>query len=300
MNILSVIDADIGPSPDIYLVTLCFTLVSGVLLLVVGRLSDIVGRRYVFIGAQSFAFFGSIVCAKANSVQTLIGGTVLTAVAGAAQQLYPLLTQELVPNKYRGLSQGAISMAVLPTLGFGPLIARTLVQKTELGWRWCYWLNVIVSGLSLVLYIVCYFPPNFRMINPELTRLQELRQLDYGGLILYSGGLVLIMLSFTWAEGTYPWRSAHVIAALVVGILTIIAFGFYEAYMDLKQPLLPLRLFKHRNLVAAIFVGSVGQMIYYALNVLFPQQITALFTTNNILIGLMSVRRFRSPYQGLH
>lgn len=176
---------------------MCFTLVSGVLLLVVGRISDIVGRRYFMIGGQAFAVVGSIICAKANSINTVIGGTVLTAVAGAGQQLYPLLVQELVPNKHRGLAQGAISVSVLPTLGFAPAIARALVQHTDLGWRWCYWLNVIVAGLSLVLYAVCYFPPNFGMINSEMTKMQELRELDYGGLILYSAGLVLVMLGFS-------------------------------------------------------------------------------------------------------
>ena len=121
--------------------------------------------------------------------------------------------------------------------------------------------------------------------------MQELKELDYGGLILYSAGLILVLIGFTWAEGTYPWKSAHVIASLVVGVLTIIAFVLYEAYMPLKQPLLPLRLFKHSNLVAVIFVGSIGQMVYYALNVLFPQQLSALYTLDNILVGLTSVSR---------
>jgi MFS family permease len=61
-----------------------------------------------------------------------------------------------------------------------------------------------------------------------------------------------------------------------------------ESFMPLKQPLLPVKLLKIRNLVAVLFVGCVGQMVYYALNVLWPQQITALFTTDNIIIGLMS------------
>lgn len=289
VNILTVINADIGPSPNIYLVTLSWTLVAGILLLIVGRISDVVGRRYFFIGTQVFAVVGSIICAKANSINVLIGGTVLTGIAGGGQQLYPLITQEIVPNKYRGLMQGAISMSILPTCGFAPLIARVLVDKTELGWRWCYWLNVIVGGLALILFVICYFPPNLHMINSQMTKMQELKELDYGGLVLYSGGLVCIMLAFTWAEGTYAWRSAHVIAPLVVGVLTIIAFICYEAYMPLKQPLLPLRLFKHKNLIPIVLVGCVGQMVYYALNVLFPQQVTQLWTSHNILIGLMSV-----------
>ena len=131
-----------------------------------------------------------------------------------------------------------------------------------------------------------------------MTKMQELKELDYGGLVLYSAGLVLVMLGFTWAEGTYPWRSAHVIAPLIVGAFTVVAFVLYEAYVPLKQPLLPLRLFKHRNLVAVVFVGCVGQMVYYALNVLFPQQITALWTTNNILIGLISVSETLACFTG--
>ncbi|KAF9887642.1 hypothetical protein FE257_009735 [Aspergillus nanangensis] len=287
VNILSVINGDIGPSPNIYLVTMCFTLVSGVLLLVVGRISDIVGRRYFMIGGQAFAVIGSIVAAKANSIETVIGGTVLMAVAGAGQQLYPLLVQELVPNKHRGLAQGAISIGVLPTLGFGPAIARSFVESGA-GWRWCYWLNAIAGGVSLILFASCYFPPDFHMINSDMTRMQELKELDYGGLILYSAGLVLVVLAFLWGEGTYPWDSAHVIATLVIGGLTLIGFGVYETYMPLKQPLLPVKLLKIRNLVACVIVGSVGQMVWYALNVLWPTQITQFYTTDNILVGIMS------------
>jgi MFS family permease len=197
VNILSIIDADIGPSPNIYLVTTCFTLVSGILLLVVGRLSDIIGRRYFAIGGQVLAIIGSIICARATNINMVIGGTVLTGAAGAGQQLYPLLVQELVPNKHRFVAQGAISFAVLPTLGFAPLLARAMVANPNLGWRWCYWINVIVCVVTVVLYAACYFPPNFHMINSEMTKMQELRQLDYGGFFLYSAGLVLIILGFS-------------------------------------------------------------------------------------------------------
>lgn len=105
------------------------------MLLIFGRISDIIGRRYFIIVAQLFAVVGSIVCATANNVNTVIAGTVLTGIAGGAQQLYPLLVQELVPNKYRIYGQAAITVGLFPTIGFGPAIARTLVERTELGWR---------------------------------------------------------------------------------------------------------------------------------------------------------------------
>ncbi|KAL4898370.1 siderophore iron transporter [Aspergillus ambiguus] len=287
VNVLSVINADIGPSPNIYLVSMCFTLVSGVLLLVVGRISDVVGRRYFIIGGQVFSVVGSIVAATARDIETVIGGTALEAVAGAGQQLYPLLVMEIVPNKHRALAQGAISLSVLPTMGLGPAIARAFVASGA-GWRWIYWLNAIVAGVALILLVICYFPPDFHMINSELTRLEELRQIDYGGLFLYAAGIVLVVMAFLWGEGTYPWRSPHIIATLIIGGLTVIAFGLYEIYVPLKQPLLPMNLLKIRNLVACVVIGSVGQMTWYAVNVLWPDQITQFYSTNNLIIGFMS------------
>jgi MFS family permease len=105
------------------------------MLLVVGRISDLVGRRWFLIGGQVITIIGSIISALAPTVEVLIGGTVLVAFGGSVALLYPLLCQEMVPNKYRGYSQAAITLAALPFLGFGPAVGRTLVATTTLGWR---------------------------------------------------------------------------------------------------------------------------------------------------------------------
>lgn len=96
------------------------------------------------------------------------------------------------------------------------------------------------------------------------------------------------MLGFTWAQGLYAWNSARVIASIVVGGLTLVAFGLYETYMPLKQPLLPVRLFKIPNIVACIVIGSTIQMVWLALNIFWPIEIGVLFTTNEVEIGLMA------------
>ncbi len=180
VNILSVINADIGPSPNLYLITLVNTLFTGVLHLFFARLSDILGRRYFLVGGQTLGVIGSIICATGNSVDVLIGGSVLTGIGGAAGLLYPVIIHELLPNKYRHWGQAAITVTVLPTLGFGALIARSMIAYTAVGWRGVYWLDVAVAGGSVVLFATCYFPPNFHMINDELSGWQEVKSLDYG------------------------------------------------------------------------------------------------------------------------
>ena len=99
------------------------------------------------------------------------------------------------------------------------------------------------------------------MINTDLTKMQELKELDYIGFALYSAGLVLLMLGFIWAQSTYAWGSGHVISGLVVGTLLIVGFILYETYIPLKQPLLPLRLFKQKVLIPIIIIGCAGQSV---------------------------------------
>jgi hypothetical protein len=59
--------------------------------------------------------------------------------------------------------------------------------------------------------------------------------------------------------------------------------------MNLKIPLLPMDLLKNRNYLVAVIAGTVAQMVYYSLNVLWPQQISSLYTTDNAMIGWISV-----------
>lgn len=288
MNLLTVIDADIGPSPNIYLVTLIYNIFIGVLHLLFGRLSDILGRRYFLLGGTLLSVVGSVVCAVANDISTVIGGSVLTGTGGAAALLYPIIVHEVLPNKYRHWGHASVTLGVLPTLGFGSAIARAFVADTSLSWRGSYWLNVAISGAAFILFAVCYFPPDFHMINSELTKWQEVKEFDYGGFLLYLGGLLLITLGLSWPAGNYGWGSPQVISTLVLGVALLFGFALYEIYMPLKQPLFPFRLIKIRNVWTCIIVGSTMQMVWFALNVFWPIQLSALYTSDETTIGLLS------------
>lgn len=185
--------------------------------LLIGRISDIFGRRWFLIGGQLICSIGSIICALAPTVNVLIGGTVLLALGGSCQPLYPLLCQEIVPNKYRGWSQAAITVAVFPFMGFGPAIGRSLVTNTVLGWRcveshstlpvvvetdkinfhrWTYWINTIFCLVSVILFFLCYYPPNFEQLQGQKSKRKQLSEIDWIGLFLYVGGLVSLLLAF--------------------------------------------------------------------------------------------------------
>lgn len=101
---------------------------------------------------------------------------------------------ELVPNKYRPIVNSGLFVAVLPFAAFGPLIAELFVKNTAQRWRWNYYLNVISCGLSALLFLFFYFPPGYSQLQRNVSRWEQVKKMDYVGFVLYSGGLVLVML----------------------------------------------------------------------------------------------------------
>lgn len=172
---------------------------------------------------------------------------------------------------------------------FGPSIARAFIEHTSQHWRWSYYLGIICASLSLILYQFFYHPPTYDQLHVHgKTRWQMFKELDFGGIFLFCAGTVLFLIGLSWGGSTYPWKSAHVVCAVVIGGLTLIAFGLYETYVFKGVPLMPPRLFKKIGYIAIVIVASVGAMVYYSLTVMWPTIIGTVYTTNVIDIGLQS------------
>ncbi|CAK7238489.1 hypothetical protein SEUCBS140593_010740 [Sporothrix eucalyptigena] len=135
-NALTVINADLGYSASYIWISDGGLVVTCVGLLIVGRLGDIIGRRYFLVGGQVFGVIGSAICGKATSINMLIAGSTIYGIASTTQLTFPYVIQELVPNKHRGIAQAIVIAGVLPFAGFGTIIARELIQYSRLGWRY--------------------------------------------------------------------------------------------------------------------------------------------------------------------
>jgi Na+/melibiose symporter-like transporter len=83
--ILGFINADIGPDPNLTWVALTYTLTTGICLILVGRLSDLFGRRWFMIGGSFLGLLGSIVCATAKDINAMIAGETLIGLGASAQ-----------------------------------------------------------------------------------------------------------------------------------------------------------------------------------------------------------------------
>jgi hypothetical protein len=133
-----------------------------------------------------------------------------------------------------------------------------------------------------------YYPPTFteKWANKK-SRRQVILDFDYIGLILFSGGLLIFLMGVSWGGSYYPWKSAHVIATIIVGFFTLVAFALYEIFAPLKEPLVPMHLFKNLPWVSDICMVACGASVYYCFSIIWPIMVFSLYTSDLTKGGLL-------------
>lgn len=82
-------------------------------------------------------------------------------------------------------------------------------------------------------------------------------------------------MRISWGGSYYPWKSTHVIATILIGFLSLVAFVLYETFMPLKEPLVPMHLFRNIRWVAdTLLVALGGASLYYAFAIVWPTMVS--------------------------
>ena len=170
--------------------------------------------------------------------------------------------REIVPIKYRYLGGAFVYIFTLPGSGLGPSIAYSFLERwPATGWRGIYWLLFAINAVALICWVSFYFPPSFTKKHrheAHISKMYFVRHFDYVGTFLFAAGLVVLMLGLSWGGTIYPWDSAASIASVVLGFFTLIAFGFWEAYGPISQPLVPAHVIKERAWTISVILLSIG------------------------------------------
>lgn len=222
-NLLGIINEDLGPDASYVWIATGYTLAASVGALIWGRLSDVFGRRWFFIGGNGLALLGSILGAAAQNIVTLIFAQVFIGLALPAQLSFSIALAELIPNKWRGYNNALLFFMAIPFSTFGPIIARNFIATSQ-GWRWSYYVNLILTGLAIILSLIFYHPPIFEQLHTRASKRKVLKDLDYVGILLFVAGLVLFLIGLSWGGQLYPWKSAHTLSTLLVGLALIVGF----------------------------------------------------------------------------
>ena len=280
--LLATINADIGPSASITWVSIVYLVTQTIGQLILGRLTDLFGRRWFFFGCSMLALIGSIICARAQSVNVLIGGNTIMGLASAAQMSFPYLVTEIVPINWRFFSMAYVYTIAIPFTGIGPVVADAFATHTSAGWRGIYYMFIGINVAAASCFYFFYYPPTFALKHSrdKLTRKQVLADFDYVGLVVFTGGLLVFLLGLSWGGTLHAWNSSWTIATIVVGGVAVVAFGLWEAYAPIREPLVPPHLFRSWGWVATVMVLSLGVCLYYSFYLVWPSQVAALYSDN--------------------
>lgn len=189
---------------------------------------------------------------------------------------------EILPNKWRpfGIASPEFLLCVIGS--FGPLIARRLTQNVT--WRWIFIMGEIVGLISTVGTLLFYKPPSRTF--QDRTKRQVLYELDYLGIFLYAAGVTLVLLGLGWPGTMYPWKSAAVIAPLVLGGILFLCTFAWDFSGRVARPLFPYRLLgRFREFTSLLIINFSSGLAHIALASFVPLQIQLVFTSDPTLAG---------------
>ena len=262
---LPAIQTDLGFSAEgLQWVVNGYTLTFGGLLLLGGRMSDILGRRRLFLIGLGLFTAASLAGGFATSETTLIAARAIQGIGAAllSPAALALLTVTFPAGRERNIALGV--WGALAGIGgtLGVVAGGVLVDS--LGWEWIFFVNVPVAAVAMLA------APAF---ITESRRHQQDSSFDIAGAVLGTAGLFALVGGVIRSEAS-GWGSAEVLGLFGSAIILLAAFVVVEARA--KDPLVPLRLFRVRGLsVSAIALALNGGAFLgmFFLTALFLQQV---------------------------
>jgi EmrB/QacA subfamily drug resistance transporter len=278
-----------------------FALCYGSLLLLGGRLTDLLGRRRgLLIGISGFAL-ASALGGAADSAGMLLGARALQGVFGALMtpSVLASLAAAFPTPAERGKAFGVYGTVMGSASGLGVMLGGVLTEY--LNWRWCMFVNlpIAVAAGSGVLYAVRSTPraPGVRV--------------DVVGALLATAGMAALVFGFSRAE-TDGWSAGATFGSLVAGVALLTLF--LAAQRRIAKPLLPLRVLRNRRragsylAVLSLAIGMFAVLFFltfYLQDVLRYSPVKAglafLPMTAGLMIGVRAVSRLltRAPVRVL-
>jgi EmrB/QacA subfamily drug resistance transporter len=219
-------------------VTTAFLITSTIATPLMGKLSDIYGRKPLFMLAITIFILGSALCGVAHSMYQLAAFRAFQGIGAGG--LFPLalaIIGDIIPPRQRARYQGYF-MAVFATASvLGPVAGGFFAGQASIlgisGWRWIFYINVPIGILALVVVQAVL----------KLDHVRRDHRIDWTGAGMLVVGLVPLLVIAEQGR-TWGWDSASALICYVLGAIGLVAFVWVERKMG-DEALLPLRLFKN-------------------------------------------------------
>ena len=261
-------------------VTTAYLLTSTVMVPIYGKLSDLFGRKPVFLIGVVLFLVGSAASGAAQSMNQLIAFRAFQGLGAAA--LMPIaiavigdLFTPRERGKWQGLTGGVFGLSSI----LGPTAGGWITDHST--WRWVFYVNLPIGIVALLVLI--FLMPTLRSKNTGKV------SIDYLGATLLIAGTVPLLLGFSWAGSQYSWSSWQILSLFAAAAVFIVLFIVYEAYLERRkaQPIIAPSLFANRIFSVSVLItmitsmGMFGSILFLPL---YAQGVLGISATNSGLL----------------
>ncbi len=223
-----------------------------------GKLSDLFGRRPIFLFGVSVFLIGSLLCGFSGAMwQFLLFRGIQGLGAGALFPIALAIIGDIFAPSERGKYQGFFGAVFGVSSLIGPAIGGLITDNV--GWHWIFFVNIPIG--VVVLYIIWRTLPTRRETGVD-------RYIDYAGAVFLVGALVPILIGFTNKQYG-EWTDLDVGGLIALGLALAVVFVVVEARA--KEPIVPLGLFRMRTFTASVTAMFLAAMGFFAAIVFLPR-----------------------------
>lgn len=232
-----------------------FLLSSSIATPLLGKLGDQHGKERLLLVSLGIFFVGCVGAIFAQSIWMLIAFRILQGTGGAVFPLSFAIIKDEFPEEKVGVGVGIVSSVFAVGGGLGLVLSGVIVDN--LSWRWIFVVGAIAVGIAAVL--VLFFVPESPVKTPS--------RLDVPGAILFSGGLLSLLLALT--EGNnWGWGSGRIIALLGASAALLVAWGALE--LRVPEPMVDMRMLARRPVLFSNLTGLIAGFAMFGSFVLIP------------------------------
>ncbi|WP_442601915.1 MDR family MFS transporter [Paenibacillus sp. KN14-4R] len=232
-----------------------YMLTSTIATVLVGKLSDIYGRKPFILAGIIFFMIGAFMSGTSPDIFYLITYRGIQGIgAGIIMATSFTAVGDLFSPRERGKWTGVMTAVFGFSSVIGPTLGGYIVDHMD--WKWVFWIFLPLGIVAFIMILTLF---------PKVER-KKSETIDYWGSLFLTTTIVPLLLAFSWAGSKYAWDSSQIIGLFISAVVSLLIFMFVET--KVKTPVLPLSLFKNgivtiSNVIGFLMnAGMMGALIY--------------------------------------